>query len=371
MMNNDILILLILLILIIGMVLLAFQFKKMNQTMISDLSERVEQAFDQNEERLLIKEKQQLETLYQFQERMQKSSQLQNKILEDNLDKRLYNLDLKVNQSLEKGFSQTHHTFTNVVERLAKIDGAQKKIDGLSKEIISLQDILTDKSSRGAFGEIQLNQILYSVFGEKNDKVYQTQYKLSNNKIADVMLFAPEPLGNIAIDSKFPLENYERIIRADKALKSTYEKDFVRDFKKHIDDIADKYIIKGETADQAFLFLPAEAIFAYINAYHPELITYSQKRCVWIVSPTTLISTLTTIQSILKNLEREKYAHIIQEELENLGIEFTRYHERWQDLSRHVEMVNKDIARLHITSEKISKQFDAISQVDKALFKDD
>ena len=356
---------------VIFLFLVLFVLLMIGFILLKKSNDRLVQAFEQEKKQNLIMEKQQLESLYQFQERFQHTVQMQNKILEDNLDKRLFTLDQKVNQSLSQGFSKTQDTFTNVVERLATIDQAQKNIDKLSTELMSLQNILTDKSSRGIFGEIQLNQILYSVFGEKNDAVYKTQYQLSNNRIADVMLFAPEPLGHIAIDSKFPLENYERVIHAEGIEKEKYEKEFVRDLKKHIDDIANRYIIKDETADQAFLFLPAEAIFAYINAYHPEIVAYSQKRSVWIVSPTTLISTLTTIQSILKNMEREKYAHIIQEELDKLGIEFNRFHKRWSDLSRHVEMVNGDIQKLHITSEKLSNQFERIAEVDKALIKDD
>lgn len=368
-MSKEILVILFLMLLII--LILFILARRSNAEMILKLSDDLQKNIEIEKQQNLVREKQQLEMLYQFQERLQHSLQVQNKLLEDNLDKRLYALDQKVNHSLAQGFSKTQDTFTHVSERLATIDEAQKNIDKLSSDLISLQDILTDKSSRGIFGEIQLNQILYAIFGEKNDEIYQIQYKLSNQRIADAILFAPEPLGNIVIDSKFPLENYDRLIKAEGLEKEKYKKEFVRDFKKHIDDIASRYIVKDETAQQAFLFLPAEAIFAYINAYHPDIIAYSQRKSVWIVSPTTLMSTLTTVQSILKNIEREKYAHIIQDELEKLGVEFARFHQRWLDLSRHLEMVNGDMQKLHITGNKLHRQFEMIAKVDKDLIKDD
>ena len=136
------------------------------------------------------------------------------------------------------------------------------------------------------------------------------------------------------------------------------------DVKKHIDAISEKYIISGYTSNQAIMFLPAEAIFAEINAYHQDLIEYSYKKRVWITSPTTLISTLTVIQIIIKNMERDKYTSIIHNELNKLGVEFSRYKDRWDKLSRSIQTVNSDIENIHITTEKITKRFDAINSVD-------
>lgn len=285
--------------------------------------------------------------------------------LEEKVDKRLIYINERVNERLDENFSKTNKTFTNVLERLSKIDEAQKKIDHLSGDIISLQSILTDKKSRGIFGEVNLKHILVSVFGEKNDKIYHLQYTLPNTTIADAVVFTPEPLGTVAIDSKFPLENYRLMV--DKNLsqneRSLYEKQFKLDVKKHIDAISSKYIIPGVTSNQAIMFLPAEAIFAEINAYHNDLVEYAYKKNVWITSPTTLISSLTTIQVLLKNMERDKYAKVVHEELTKLGVEFGRYKERWEKLSRSIETVNKDVDALNITSDKITKKFEAISDV--------
>ena len=277
---------------------------------------------------------------------------------------RLNNINDKVNERLDVNFEKTNKTFTNILERLSKIDEAQKKIDSLSGEIVSLQSVLTDKKTRGIFGETNLNYILDSVFG-KNDKIYQTQYSLGNGYISDAILFAPEPLGTICIDSKFPLENYRRM--TDRTLsnseRETATKLFKTDVKKHIDAIKEKYIVPGVTSSEAIMFLPAEAIFAEINAYHPDLVKYSYASKVWITSPTTLMSTLTIISMILKNMERDKYAKVIHNELNKLGVEFDRYKDRWDKLSRSIDTVSKDVKDIHTTTEKITKRFDAINSV--------
>lgn len=279
------------------------------------------------------------------------------------LEYRLSVINEKVNERLDENFAKTNRTFTSILERLSKIDEAQKKIDILSTDIVSLESILTDKKTRGIFGEVNLNHILSSIFGNSNDKIYQLQYTLPNSTIADSVIFAPKPLGTIVVDSKFPLESYR--VMVDKT-KSRAERDYaLKKFKldvcKHIDAISNKYIIDGVTSNQAIMFLPAEAIFAEINAYHPEIIEYANKKRVWITSPTTLMSSLTVIQVLLKNMERDKYSNVIHSELNKLGIEFNRYKERWYKLSKNLENVNKDINDLNITTDKITKRFDSIS----------
>ncbi len=287
-------------------------------------------------------------------------------LMNDKIDYRLRLISDKVNERLDQNFEKTNKTFNSVLERLSKIDEAQKKLDVLSQDIISLQGVLTDKKTRGIFGEVNLEHIMSNVFGEKNDKIYQMQYQFDNNTIADCVLFAPQPLGTIAIDSKFPLENYQ--VMVDKKMSTdrrlSAEKQFKIDMKKHIDAISSKYIIPGKTSDQAILFLPAEAIFAEVNAYHNDLLNYAYKKRVWITSPTTLISTLTTIQVIIKNIERDKYAKIIHNELSLLDVEFKRYKERWDKLYRSIETVSRDVKDIHTTTEKITKRFDSINDVE-------
>ena len=282
------------------------------------------------------------------------------------LNKAIKELNEKVDSKLNEGFKKTNETFQGILERITKIDEAQKKIEQLSTNIISLQDILSDKKSRGCFGEVQLHTILASVFGDRNDRVYKLQYTLPNGSIADSILICPQPMGQICIDSKFPLENYQRMM--DKTIsdieRSTYEKNFKSDVKKHIDAISSKYIIPNVTSDQAVLFLPAEAIFAEINAYHPDLVEYAQKRRVWLTSPTTLMATLTTIEVLIRNIERDKHAKEIQVELGKLSNDFRLYRERWDKLSKSISTVSKEVNDINITTEKITRKFDNIQKVE-------
>ena len=229
-----------------------------------------------------------------------------------------------------------------------------------------MQGVLTDKKTRGIFGEVNLEHILCNVFGKNNTKVFQMQHTFNNGTIADAVLFTPEPLGTIAIDSKFPLEHYQIMVdkKNSQEVRDQAEKMFKLDMKKHIDAISSKYIIPGITSDQAILFLPAEAIFAEINAYYTDILEYAYKKRVWITSPTTLISTLTTIQIIIKNIERDKFAKVIHNELRLLDEEFKRYKDRWDKLYRSIETVSKDVKDIHTTTDKITKRFNSINQVE-------
>lgn len=300
----------------------------------------------------------QIELIKNMNEEFDKTNQM--------LEYRLTIMNEKVNERLDQNFNKTNKTFTSILERLSKIDEAQKKIDNLSTDIVSLQSILTDKKTRGIFGEVNLNHILINIFGENNDRIYKTQYPFPNNTIADAVIFAPKPLGTIAIDSKFPLENYRIMVDKNKSKldRELAEKQFKIDVKKHIDAISSKYIIPGVTSSQAIMFLPAEALFAEINAYHQDIVDYANRKRVWLTSPTTLMSSLTVIQVLLKNMERDKYSSIIHEELNKLGLEFSRYKERWNKLSRSIETVNKDVENINITTDKITKRFESINNVE-------
>lgn len=293
--------------------------------------------------------------------------------LDEKVERKLIEINNRVTERLDQNLEKTNKTFANVLERLSKIDEAQKKIDGLGEDIISLQSILTDKKTRGIFGEVNLQFILENAFGGLNTGIYDLQHKMSNGFIADAILYAPAPLGTIAIDSKFPLENYERMTNKNlsKEERLVAEKQFKIDFKKHIDAIGNKYIIPGETSNEAILFLPAEAIFAEVNAYHNDILNYAYSKKVWITSPTTLMSTLTVIEMVLKNMERDKYAKIIHDELNKLSIEFARYKERWDKLARNINTVSKSVEELNTTSDKITKRFDSINRVEVDKLKSD
>ena len=282
--------------------------------------------------------------------------------LADLTEKRLFLINEKVSARLDSGFEKTSGAYQEMLERMARIDEAQKKLEGLQNEVVSLQNILGDKKTRGIFGEVQLNHLLENVFG-KNDGIYQVQAKLPNGLVCDVLLKAPEPLGKIAIDSKFPLENYRRMVdrTLSDAQRQTASKQFKEDIKKHIQDIAGKYILPGYTSDQAIMFIPAEAVYAEIYAYHQDLVDFSLAKHVWIVSPTTLMATLTTLEVLVKDQQRSKYAVQIQDELQLLAKEFERYQQRWTKLVRNVEGISKDVKDVSITADKITRRFEEIS----------
>ena len=269
----------------------------------------------------------------------------------------------EVDKRLSAGFEKTTATFTDVVKRLAIIDQAQKKITELSGNVVSLQEILSDKKSRGAFGEVQLNNLIKNMLPEKN---YSLQHTLSNTKRVDCMLFLPEPTGNLAIDAKFPLENY-RIMTddsIDESLRNEAKKQFKKIIRKHIQDIAEKYIVPGETSDGAMMFIPAEAVFAEIHAHYPDLVEYAQRSRVWLVSPTTMMAILTTIRAVLKDAATRKQIHIIQDHLVALGKDFGRFEKRMSDLSKHINMAHKDVEDVHVSSKKITSRFYKIEKVE-------
>lgn len=321
-------------------------------------------------ERLGKLEKEMVKEMGTFQNDLSKDLNDDFERLNAKIELRLSLINDRVNERLDENFEKTNKTFISVLERLSKIDEAQKKIDSLSTDIMSLQTVLTDKKTRGIFGEVNLKNILVNVFGESSN-IFKLQYTLSNGTIADCVLFTPEPLGTIAVDSKFPLENYQAMVDKGNRERHLAERKFKVDMKKHIDAISSKYIIPGETTDQAILFLPAEAIFAEVNAYHQDIIDYAYSRRVWITGPTTLISTLTTLQIIIKNIERDKYTKVIHKELRLLDVEFKRYKERWDKLYRSIESVSKDVKDIYTTTDKITKRFDAINGVEMEKLKND
>jgi DNA recombination protein RmuC len=277
--------------------------------------------------------------------------------LSKTVDGRLEQIGGKVNERLDEGFKKTNETFANVMARLATIDKAQEKIDSLTTNVVSLQDLLGDKRSRGAFGEVQLEGLVRNILPTQ---AFEMQYSLPNGTRADCVLKLPEPTGMVAVDSKFPLENFHRML----ANEPGAEKQFKADVKKHVDDISGKYIIPEVTSDGAVMFIPAEAVFAEIHAHHSDVVDYAMQRRVWIVSPTTLMAVLNTARAVMKDVETRKQVHIIKDELGKLGREFGRFDERMRKLADHIRQAHEDAKDVQITSEKISKRFTSIERVE-------
>src|SRR5713226_9458207 len=235
------------------------------------------------------------------------------------IDQRLDQIAGKVDVRLDEGFKKTNETFVNVMQRLATIDEAQKKIETLTGSVVSLQELLGDKRSRGAFGEVQLEALVRNVLPPA---AFELQYTLSNGMRVDCALRLPPPTALVTVDSKFPLENYHRMF--------------------------------DREAD------PAEAVFAEIHAYHPEVVEYAIGRRVWIVSPTTLMAVLNTARAVLKDVETRRHIHIIKEELGKLGIDFQRFDERMKKLADHIRQAHQDAEDVQVSSRKISQRFQQI-----------
>jgi DNA recombination protein RmuC len=279
------------------------------------------------------------------------------------IDARLDQIAGRVNERLDDGFRKTNETFVNVMTRLATIDEAQKKIESLTGSVVSLQELLGDKRARGAFGEVQLEALVRNVLPTT---AFELQATLSNGTRADCVLLLPPPTGKVAVDSKFPLENYNRMFdpEANEVDRALAQKQFRLDVRRHIDAIGSKYIVPGETSDGAVMFVPAEAVFAEIHAHHGEVADYALSRRVWIVSPTTLMAVLNTARAVLKDVETRRQIHVIKDALARLAVEFGRFDQRMRDLVKHIRQAHEDAEKVQVTSGKISQRFAQIEGVE-------
>jgi len=277
--------------------------------------------------------------------------------ISNKLDQRLDQISNRVGERLDEGFKKTNETFVSVMQRLATIDEAQRKIDSLTGSVVSLQELLGDKKSRGAFGEVQLEALVRNMLPPQS---FEFQHTLSNGTRADCALRLPAPTGLVCVDSKFPLENYNRMFEGSDAERALAQKQFRADLRKHVDAIASKYIIENETSDGAVMFVPAEAVFAEIHAYHGEVVEYANAKRVWIVSPTTLMAVLNTARAVLKDVETRKQIHVIKDALARLGQDFRRFEERMKKLADHIRQANQDVEDVQVSSRKITQQFQKI-----------
>jgi len=278
-------------------------------------------------------------------------------------ERRLGEISGKVEERLDKGFEKTTTVFADVLKRLALIDKAQEKIAELSGNVVSLQEILSDKRSRGAFGEVQLNALVANTMPEN---AYSLQHTFENGVRADCVLFLPEPTGTICIDSKFPLESYQRMVDFElgEADRRTAEQQFRQDIKKHIKDISSKYIIPGETSDGAVMFIPAEAVFAEIHGHYPELVEEAQRARVWLASPTTMMAVLNTARAVIKDAATREQVHILKDLLDKLSDDFGRFETRMDKLAAHIDQANRDVSDVNKSAKKITRHFTRIRNVE-------
>ncbi len=283
--------------------------------------------------------------------------------LTETTDKRLQEISTQVDKRLAEGFDKTTATFSKVLQHLSRIDEAQKRITELSASVLSLQEVLTDKRTRGAFGEVQLSGLVRNLMPEGS---FSMQQQLSNGMRVDCLLRLPEPTGNVPIDAKFPLESYQRMMdeEAAESDRQLATRQFRLDIKKHIKDISEKYLIPNETADGAVMFLPAEAVFAEIHAHFPDLIEQAQRSRVWLVSPTTLMAVITTARAVMKDVETRKQVHVIQEHLRYLAVDFERFQQRMDNLEKHIRQAHEDVNQVNVSARKISGRFGKIERVE-------
>ena len=277
------------------------------------------------------------------------------------MDEKLLAVTKSVGDGLQKTTEKTTETLHDLRERLAKIDVAQQKISNLSEQVVSLQEVLSNKQARGAFGEIQLNDLVISTLPPN---AYEFQFSLENQKRADCILKLPNPPGMIVIDAKFPLESYHALRNAENDReKLEAERFFKTSVLKHIKDISDKYIIPGQTAESALMFLPSESIYAELHANFSDVVENSYRAKVWIVSPTTLMATLNTVRAILKDARMREQAGVIQKEVGVLMEDIGRLDKRVESLSQHFKQANQDINEIKVSSEKISKRVVKIEDI--------
>jgi DNA recombination protein RmuC len=307
-----------------------------------------------------------------FQQKINDKLTFDFKGLTESLNEKMHQINQKVEDRLSKGFQDTNQTFVQIAERVKVIDDAQKKIEGLSNEMISLQNILSNNQARGSFGEYQLNQILYSVFGE-NPKLYQTQYTIKEQRgktesvRADAVVFMPEPNQVIAIDSKFPFSSYSKLFDNKELTKDEEDKliqSFGSEVKKHITDIGNKYIIDGVTANYALMFVASDGILALLHSRLTNVVEYAREKHVTIVSPTTFIPLLSSFMAVSIDFERSKYSKEINQQLKLLNKEFSIFDQEWKKLNNNIQNLTKQSDSVNNRVEKITNKFGQIQNVE-------
>ena len=277
------------------------------------------------------------------------------------VDSQMTRISEKVSERLERSFQETNKTFQNVLQRLASINEAQKKIEELTGDVVSLNQLLSDKRTRGAYGEAQLEHLVGNLLSVEH---YEFQHSLPNGEKADCLLKLPEPTGNVPIDSKCPLENYSRMFDANSTPESrnAAKAQFKSDIRGHIKAIADRLILPPHTADGAVMFIPAEAVFAEIHSSHRDIVDEAIRRRVWLVSPTTMMAILNTARAVIRDLATRQQAERIRADLDYLRQEFLRFDLRMEKLAKHIEQASEDVQQVRKTSRKISGRFREINQ---------
>lgn len=283
-------------------------------------------------------------------------------LFRESLDTRLSQVSERVGNSLLQTQEKNSESLKHLHERLALIDRAQKNIETLSGEVSGLQSLLSNKQARGAFGEKQMQDLIEDYLPPHS---YTFQATLSNGKRVDALIHLPQDQGDVAVDSKFPLEAWRQLIEVEHEAEANLAKRaFAQDVRRHIRAVSDKYLILGETHDVALLFLPSEAIYAELHAHYNELIEEGFSRKVMIVSPTTFMATLHTMRAVMRDADMREQAHIIQREVGIMAKDVTRLDDRVAKLQQHFNQSTEDVRQIRISTEKITKRADIIESLE-------
>lgn len=306
------------------------------------------------------------EKLERFQAGITESLNKRFDALNKQIDDKLIEINKKVDEKLAEGFKSTGETMAQVRERLQAIDAAQKNIEKLSSDVVSLKSVLEGNQSRGQYGEYQLSMVLHSVFGDTTG-CYQEQFTMKKVKDgddvrADAVVFMPEPNKMICIDSKFPFQDYQRIFETDiQEEKDRLTKEFGNAVKKHITIIKDKYIVEGKTAPEALMFIPNDGVFAFIHHNLEDVVEYARSKKVILTSPSTLPAILVTINMVRIEVERSKNAEEINRHLQRLAKDFEMFGREWDKFSNALEQTGKRREELDHRVGRITNKFQAIN----------
>ncbi len=295
------------------------------------------------------------------QAQLAQTLQAQERTLAQSVDARLQQLTGKIDATLEKTDKNQKTVLDELKERLVRIDTAQKNLTDLSSQVVGLQDILSNKQARGAFGEVQLQDLVESVMPPGS---YSFQATLGDGKRADCLLDLPNPPGPIVVDAKFPLEAWRQLQDAE---SETAQKEAARAFRRdvgtHVKAIAEKYIVPGETADAALMFLPSEAVYAELHANFGGAVDAAHRAKVFIVSPTTLWALLNTMRAVMKDVRMKEAAGIIQTEVLTMLEDVDRLDKRVGHLEKHFELAEKDIEQIRTSANKVKSRGSKIQDI--------
>ncbi len=343
------------------------EFKFLSKNLDSKISEKMNEESIKILQNLGKSNENSNQKLLDFQkninETIDKKFELLNKKVSDNL----VDINKKVETSLTGGFDTTNKTIANVMETLGKIGEAQKNLENISGNVISLKNVLENNQTRGKYGEFQLSLILKQTFSN-NKNCYEEQYNLNvkdedgTNVRPDAVIKVPPPDHLICIDSKFPFQDYQKLFQSDLSEKEREEisKSFGNALKKHVNDVSKKYIVDGQTSKYAILFIPNEGIFSYIHSELYNIVTFARDKSVVLTSPSTLQPVLATLNQMIISYEQNQNLKVFQEMLRKLSVDFVRFGERWKSYAKSFDQIDRKRLELNTTVEKITKKFSNI-----------